>query len=396
MSGVAGARMNEPDVVLKVHKFLREGQGPWQHEVVRLYTDVHSSLLPYRALAPFQRFTLDVGDFVMHPDLVGQLSDGETIFALEAKGETELLKGLAQAEMYQTGFHYTLLAADAAALGESLIGFARRKNVGVLAVGDAVTVPYLPEARMPLRDTFRSIAHQMDSVVQVSRGQTFMFNIPTHYLAWPIALQPLTDYSMSQLPDTLGNYPMPKDWRSALRGAQKLGLVLVQGNVVQLTDVGAAVKALLPGSLAEWTRVHRKVGARGRGIPLAEYAPQSAAVLRLLLLRDPIVRLMVAGLRKFDHHSTTFDQLATACDQLDHARAPIFFLKPEAAARLMDERGHIRWQEVEGEDYRSSTFYQYKSILKHAGILKPERLGGATAMGYDPTNDVWSLSERSW
>ncbi len=383
--------MNEPNVLLKTHRFLRHVEGLWGQRVTRLYTDAHNTLLPYKVLAPFQRFTLEVGDFVVHPDLVGQLSDGETVFAIEAKGEIDLLKGLAQAEMYQTGFHFAFLAADAAALREGLIAFARRKNVGILAVGEDVTVVHLPDAHMPLLTTFRAIARQMDGVIQIADSETFTYNIPTHYLAWAIALRPGIAYSVTALPDQVANYPMPKDWRHALSGAQKLGLVQIQGDVSRLTPVGEAVRDILPDSLAEWSQVHQKVGARGQGIPLADYLPAAAAALKLLLLRDPIVRLVIEGLMTFPGQASNFAELAIACDALDHAQAPIFFLKPEAAVRLMDERGIFQWHEATGGDYRSTTFYQYKSILKHAGILAPTKLGGATAKGYNPLQDIWAL-----
>lgn len=169
--------MSEAEVLIKTHKFLKTGKVAEQ-SISRLYTDAHSTLIPHKTLSPFQRFTLDLGDFVMHPDLVGQLTDGETLFAIEAKGTSDLIKGLAQAELYQSGFHYTYLAADAQALGSSLITLARRKNVGILAVDDTVTIVHQPEAQMPLREPFQFISRQMDTVIQVSRGQTYQYNIP--------------------------------------------------------------------------------------------------------------------------------------------------------------------------------------------------------------------------
>mgnify|MGYP001057925849 CR=1 FL=1 len=382
--------MNETEVLLKAHSFFKSRQ--FGHEgVVRLFTDSHPTLLSHKGLRPFQRFTLDMEDFVMHPDLVGQLSDGATIFAVEAKGDSDLLKGLAQAEMYQNGFHYAFLAADETALGGSLVSFAKRKNVGIIAVSSGVRVMHLPEARMPMRDAFTSIARQMDSVIQVSRGKTFHYNIPTHYLVWAIALRPGVTYSLDSARDELGDYPMPNQWRSALSGAQKLSLVSIRGAEVRLTAVGSAARDILPDSLKAWAHVHRKAGARGGGIPLAQFQPQSAALLRLLLLQDRIVRLVVEGLRTFPDKSASFDKLALACDQLDHASAPIFFLKPEAVSLLSDDTGRVEWKSAKGEHYRSSTFYQYKSVLKHAGILAPTTLGGATAKGYDPLQDIWAL-----
>lgn len=381
----------EIDVLLKTHRFLKSQQLA-NLPVVQLYTDAHNTLLPYSDLSPFQRFTLDMGDFVMHPDLVGQLADGETLFAIEAKGSGDLLKGLAQAEMYQTGFHYSFLAASAEALGTRLITIARRKNIGILSVSDNVAIANLPEAQMPLRDPFQFISRQMDSVIQVSQGKTFQYNIPTHYLIWTIVLHPRIKYRTEILPELFTGYPMPQGWRAALAGAQKLGLVKLSGNEVQLSNVGEAVQAVLPKSITEWTAVHQIVGARGSGIPLINHLPQVAAVLRLLLLRDPMVGLVIAGLERCPNFAANFASLAIICDGLDHARAPIFFLKPESAANLTDDHGRLHWERATGQDYRSRMFYQYKSILKHAGILKPGALGGASTKDYDPTRDIWELA----
>jgi hypothetical protein len=89
-------------------------------------------------------------------------------------------------------------------------------------------------------------------------------------------------------------------------------------------------------------------------------------MLRVLLLQNPLVRLIVHGLETFTNRTANFAELASACDKLDHSRAPIFFLKPVSAAKLADDRGRIRWEASVGEDYRSTTFLQYKSILKHS------------------------------
>ena len=100
---------------------------------------------------------------------------------------------------------------------------------------------------------------------------------------------------------------------------------------------------------------------------------------------------MIEGLRLAPNHSATFAELAKICDKLDPARTQVFFLKPESVEKLMDNKGRINWNLAEPQDYRSTTFYQYKSILKHAGIINWTTLGGATAMNYDPSRDVWEL-----
>ena len=155
--------------------------------------------------------------------------------------------------------------------------------------------------------------------------------------------------------------------------------------------MGTAVKQALPFSLAEWIDIHKVVGARGRGIPLADHLPQVAAILRLLLFKDPVVRLLLAGLEQFKHKAANFFELAKMCDKIDRARAQIFFLHPVSAAKLSDDRGRVCWNNVTPKDFRSKMFHQFKSILKHAGLLMPTKLGGARTRGYEPTNDIWQL-----
>jgi hypothetical protein len=330
---------------------------------------------------------------VVHPDLVGQLADGETVLAVEAKGSDHLLTGLAQAELYQQGFHLSFLAATAAAWTTTLVDWGRKKNVGILSVADSVTCLHWPYSQMPRRDPYQFITRQLDTVIQVSMGQTFSYNLPTHYLVWVIALEHAKGYSATSLPHTLGDYPIPKDWRRTLSGAQKLGLVTIQGDTVRLTPTGQAAKDILPTSLATWADMHRTMAAR-KGLTLLQCHPPSAAILRLLLLQDPLVRLVIEGLRRSPDGTATFLQLAQVCDQIDHARTPIFFLKPESAAALADPKGVIRWLTVPGDAFRSTSFYQYKSILKHAGILKATALGGSTSQAYNPSQDIWSLTEH--
>ena len=386
--------LTEPEVIIKTHRFLK-AEPLADQATSRIFTDAHSSLLTHQALQPFQRFTLDLGDFVLYPDLVGQLSDGETLFAVEAKGSTDIIKGLAQAEMYQAGFHYSFLAAESTALTPSHIKFARRKNIGIIAVSDTVTIAHTPEAQMPFRDPYRFIARQMETVVQVATGQTFYYNAPTHYLVWAILLEPNVTYSMNSLPAALADYPMPEGkrgdgWKSALTGARKLKIVATSGKELWLTPVGEAIKVILPDSIHDWAKTHQYAGARGTKLALAKYNPQAGAALRLLLLDDPMVRLIIEGLTRLGK-AVTFRELAIMCDSLDHARAPIFFLNPNSADKVIDNKGRICWDVVTKDDYRSTNFYQFKRVLRHAGILSDRSLGGPSTKDYKPEKDLWEL-----
>ena len=382
-----GTAMEELEIVSRTRAFLGRNKIRG-YGVSQLYTDAHPTLLVEPKLRPFQRFTLKLDDVVMHPDLVGRLDDGETIIAVEAKGTRDVLKGIAQAEVYQSGFHATCLAADASALGTTWVRHAKSKGVGVIAVDEDVHLIHEPELRKPWLEPHRFIARQMESVVHVSTRRTFTYNLPTHYLAWAIALEPGESVELNHV--HLVGYPMPKDRRAAIAGAEKLGLVERDGRRFHLSPLGEAARTVLP-SLEAWGDVHRRIKRAGGGT-LAEHVSDAAAVLRLLLLRDPVVALIHKGLERFQERRASFLELAQECDKIDHARAPIFFLKPEA--QVTDDHGRINWDAVRGEHFRSTSFFQYKSILKHAGFLEPTKLGGASAKHYDPRKDVWSLSVR--
>jgi hypothetical protein len=101
--------LSKPEVVEQVHAFLK------RRAVTRLYPDSHDSLRGRPVLEPYQRFTVDLGEFVVHPDLVALEADGETLVAIKAKGSgyRAAFAGLTQAELYQVAFHRTYLAADA-------------------------------------------------------------------------------------------------------------------------------------------------------------------------------------------------------------------------------------------------------------------------------------------
>lgn len=155
--------MTEPEVVEQVRAFLRHETLPGERPLLRLYTDAHHTLIDHGGLDPYQRVTLDLGDRAIHPDLVGQLSDGESALAIEAKGVGSLLKGATQAELYQNGFQYSFLAAPAPRVGESISGLAQMKNIGFRAVSTGVEPVFWPQARQPWRDAYRSVRRQLDT-----------------------------------------------------------------------------------------------------------------------------------------------------------------------------------------------------------------------------------------
>ncbi len=229
--------MRELDVLRHTHAFLRD-QGLAGHRVLDLYTDAHSSLVREPSVRPFQRFTFALEGFTVHPDLVGRLDDGETTFAVEAKGTDDMLRGLAQASTYSFGFHLTLLAA-AAPIAPCLVTLARQYNVGIVALQpNTLDVLTLPAPHLPLRQDARAIQQQFATTEALA--STFVFNLPTHYLSLAVAIQDASRLSRSELEaHARAQYPVlpqgPTSFGDTLRGAQKLGLVAVRGDVVERT-----------------------------------------------------------------------------------------------------------------------------------------------------------------
>jgi hypothetical protein len=92
---------------------------------------------------------------------------------------------------------------------------------------------------------------------------------------------------------------------------------------------------------------------------------------------------VIESLRRFPGRAATFAERAVACDQLDHARAPIFFLKPEAAAALADERGRIQRRAREvvhpGQDRRRPQARLARLLLVvRPFLVEPDRVEPAS------------------
>jgi hypothetical protein len=69
----------------------------------------------------------------------------------------------------------------------------------------------------------------------------------------------------------------------------------------------------------------------------------------------------------------------------------VIFFNPEMVPEITDDQGRLVWERIRPEHYRSTTFYQYKSVLKHAGVLAPHALGSASVRDYRPDADLWEL-----
>jgi hypothetical protein len=390
--------VQEIDVIRATRRFLQQ-RGLMGSSVLDLFTDAHPSLLGASDLRPFQRFTLAFDGFAVHPDLVGRLADGESLVAVEAKGSSDLLRGIAQAELYRRGFHLVLLAS-AGQPPQELLSLARQRSVGVLAVlPGRVELIDLPPAHMPQLRHAERIRRQL--ALNVALVSPFYFNLPTHYLAMALVLQaweqahdeawaPLRELA----PFARASYPaLPQtdaSLRGALHGAAKLGLVKLQADRAQLTFTGRTVITLLP-SAPELAALHTAVVSSGRGATLAAQHPQAGAVLRLLLMADPVARLLTETLQAAAA-PLSMRALVLLSAERDRALTPAVFFQPDAISLITGDDGQILWHSVQPRHFRSTTFLQYKSVLKHAGVIAPHSLGGVSARSYDPDRDIWELA----
>ncbi len=385
--------MRELEVVRQVRaSLLRDGLAGYR--VLDLYTDAHPTLRVDPTLQPFQRFALLLDGMTVHPDLVGRLSDGETTFAIEAKGTDDLLRGLSQASCYRFGFHRAFLASAGTPPADLLI-LARQQHVGVLAVfPDQIQILDLPPAHLPLHR--HAIAIEQQFVTTRAIQTTFSFNLPTHYLSVAVALRDAAVLSRTALEARLrADYVVlprgTQGFGAALRGAQKLGLIRIQGDQVERTLIGEAAGQLLP-DLPTLTAIHHVIATRGSRTTLAEQNPAAGAVLRWLLAADVVAMLIVTTLRDLSGGPVALPERARRALERDRVQSLTIFFTPELISEITDSRGQVLWSQVQPRHFRSNTFFQYKSILKHAGILAPHPLGGASVVNYDPTADRWELA----
>jgi hypothetical protein len=295
------------------------------------------------------------------------------------------------------GFHLGLFACSGP-LSPDLRAIARHRGVGVLAVtAKAVEVIDLPPAHLPRLRHADSVRIQFRTADANQRQ--FDLNLPTHYLslvpvlaAWsgqhgaqPAGLVELEDFARQLYPALGGTF------RKALAGAEKLGLVRRQGKQARLTYLGRSVVPLLPDAAA-LAEVHKQVVTPGSGLTLASAHPAAGAVLRCLLCSDPVASFIIDVLTDLGPGKPVpMPDLVREAAARDKALAPMVFFTPAAVDEIADDRGRIVWEKVQPGHYRSTTFDQYKSVLKHAGVLAPHALGGSSSRDYRPENDVWEL-----
>jgi hypothetical protein len=316
------------------------------------------------------------------PDLVclAETSSFPLVLAFEVKARfLEWPKGLAQARRYRSGAHqsYLALPGPARELEKQAGSMARDSGVGLLALIREEWIHVLPAADpLPFPATLAATARILAGVPAARRLQ---LNHPLNYLVVPYLASTYPSVSLTEAlerwwPD-LGSSATRQH---AIQGAVTLGLV--DGNGTPTVD-GYAVTDLMQSVRFD---LGESVDKRKR---LADVAPPLAAICRVVLLRQPAVRLLIEVLTEVQNNELSAGALYSAARRRDDTLADALFLVDPSRAPAND---------LSEVPFNPSTVFKMKQVLWHAGILstKAHTTAGGRGGDYRSSEDVWVLDQR--
>lgn len=373
----------EATVVASLKRFLL-AEGLSTGPVGELLVDAHPSYVHSRVARQLEPMgSVWIGRF--RPDVV--CSTGPTrqllVAGIEVKPSFGMWpQGLAQARSYRMGVHHPWLAIPAPTRSmardrDMLEREARDSGVGVLMRQEARWCELCPPADpRPQPDELSRVSAMLAGVPV---GRRLQLNHPLNYLVVPFLRSQhpegdLTGLLVDGWPD-LGT---EGSRRHAVEGARALRLVDARDD---LTDEGATVADLL-GALGF---------DPGRRPPktqrLADVAPGLAAVARLVLLRQPPVRLIMDSLARLPNGAGRLQEVVRSAAAIDPAlAAAVFLVDPSADPAAASA----------GDDFSPSTVFKLKQVLWHAGLLSTGAHPSATRgrVTYDPLSDIWRAERR--
>ncbi|GGR69291.1 hypothetical protein GCM10008959_34150 [Deinococcus seoulensis] len=364
--------MNEVDVIRSLYDSVKSGRlhGLASEDV---YIDYHPSLSSIFAGRDVQRFSLPLQGFTVHPDVVGRLSDGDSLYAVEAKGSHDILKGIAQAEVYQYGFHAVFYAIPRSSLSPVVIELTRRKNIGLICVDSECEMVHHPVSTNPEKSYSDRVRRQFNAAVSVKSSNSFLYNLPTHYLFWVSVMDFGVTYGRVSMQSMYAEFGSSESagFTGAAAGAVRLGLMHRQGDEYTLTEMGFSVQMALKVSIEDWRNVHAAL----RRKLLIEVWPQAAGILRMLMLHDDKLNLLINGIKRLPKNEpVSYLEIVRECDRLDHDTSMIYFFKPESSGSVLGDDYLIDWEKVDLSHLRPSINYQTKRLMQHAGFIRKSNL----------------------
>lgn len=366
--------MNEVDVIKCIYDATKSGIIE-EFDRNDIYLDYHPSLSSLFAGRSVQRFSLPLSGFTVHPDIVGRMPDGDSLYAIEAKGFRDSLKGIAQAEIYQFGFHASYFALPAEGLSPVIVDLAKRKNVGLIIADQDCEIVHNPVLTSPQKYLSDKLRRQFDAAISSSSAVGFLYNLPTHYLFWTAVMENNCAYTKNEMKSMYVDFGAEKGkFVGAASGAVRLGLIHRNGNTYRLTEMGHSVHMSLGLTLQQWRELHEGV----KKDLLVNVSPQVAGTLRMLMLFDEKLNLIINGIKRLDAGiSVEYLDIVRQCDALDHDTALVYFFVPHSAQDIFKRGYEIDWSRVDNSHLRPSVNYQTKSLLQHAGFIRRSNLNSS-------------------
>ncbi|WP_434522219.1 hypothetical protein [Halorubrum sp. AS12] len=354
-------------------------------------------------LAPFNHVRVGSG----YPDLVGvrllsdellavdRLGDDPPLVVVEAKGHTnrrdaDVERGIIQAydRLHEANAAY--VAAPANTVSQSARTLARELNVGVLGVAPDGTVDPVETPRVVgNRTTTETTAIRFQASAQGVAGKSFGLNHPKNYLAYPLAASHERDTEQ-----VLAEHVV-RATDDARTGAAFLNLIDDQPAATRLTPLGREVVRF---ALREYGSVEAAIAkfddwkrSRER---FCDLAPKWGMLTRRVVYDYPATQLLVEELQHIHEDGISEPSLPEVVEYLHELYPSLtveLFVRGDDDVRscVLNADGELQRELLtDGNVYHSSTVFQLKAMLYHAGILTSR---GAEPSNLDPAADVWAL-----
>lgn len=331
-----------------------------------------------------------------YPDVLG-FTDANRVFAIEVKGERELLRGIGQALTYQEGAHVSYLAGDAGAVAGHA-DLLQSKGVGVIAVDDAGAASWRTPPRAESTEAVADVEGQL--AVRL-RGNEFGGDVttlslaqPLNYLAPVVAIDRYGPLAREELVDALADDYSFGAGDAAVSSARTLGFVTA-GPPHELTDQGALAATVLRGYGIEDLDDLRLIKDDVRGSTTADVHPPLAVLLRNAFSKHPEFGLLLDALRKEGPRVEFLDLVERLVREYPNVFLGAFCTNRGAErARELIERGETArlyrdpavWRDV----IRTNVLFNFVQQLKHVGVLTGETRSHSGPLDeYDPDEKPW-------
>ncbi len=359
----------------------------------------------YRDIAErYPRHQITVGG--RYPDIIG-FTPRNQVFAVEVKGESDILKGIGQAVTYQQGSHITYLAATDTILDQKSSELTAQ-GIGIIGVDENGVCrqedPRGATAANQVSEIEGKLTYRLQQNGRDGSVSAVSLTYPFNFFAPAVAVADADSINRDELLDRVtGSYGVRRGTaRHAIDGAEVLGFIRSNG-LYTIGKQGQLALATLQGCVdgdLTLTALH-KYRDSIHGQPLVEAEPSLAILLQNAYRQHPDFRLFIEALQKFEnkvefptlleelvkHYPNVF--LNLVCKQPERNTAREFL---EAGNREQIYTDRDTWESL----IRSNVISNFVNQLKHIGILHPDTAGhGGAKRDYDPQAKPWILRDTS-